>query len=97
MTLFAIGTIILTYRLASRMFDRRGGLVAALILAVSPLHITYSQIIRSDMMACFFLLLTLLAALDIVEEGRWRNYVRASVWIGLAVATKWPFALAILG
>lgn len=94
--LFAIGTLLLVNRLGTRLFDRRAGLVAATLLAISPVHITYSQIIRSDMMACFFLLLCLLSALNIAERGRSRDYIWAALWTGLAVATKWPFALSIL-
>ncbi|HUD91928.1 ArnT family glycosyltransferase [Sphingobium sp.] len=96
MTLFAIATIVLAWRLAIRLFDRRAALIAAAILAASPVHITWSQIIRSDMMACVFLLLCLHAALDIAERNRWRDHVLASLWIGAAIATKWPFALSAL-
>jgi 4-amino-4-deoxy-L-arabinose transferase-like glycosyltransferase len=96
MAIFAVGTIALVYRLASAMFDRSTGLAAAALLAVNPVHVTYSQIIRSDMMACCFMLLCVQAALRIARTGRWRDYVWASLWLGLAVATKWPFALAAL-
>lgn len=94
MTLFGLGTILLTFRLGRRLIDARAGLIGAALMAASPVHVTYSQIIRSDMMACFFMLLCILAALDILERNRWRDYVRASLWLGLAVATKWPFALS---
>lgn len=96
MTAFALATILLTYRLATRLDDRETGLVSAAILAVSPVHITYSQIIRSDMMACFFMLLAMLSALNISANGQRRDYVLASLWIGCAITTKWPFALAVL-
>lgn len=96
MTLFAIGVIALTWRLGRRLVDPLAASVAALLLAVSPVHITWSQIIRSDMMGCFFLLLAMLAALDIAGRDRWRDCVRASLWIGAAVATKWPLALAAI-
>jgi 4-amino-4-deoxy-L-arabinose transferase-like glycosyltransferase len=96
MALFAVGTVALVYRLASALFDRPTGLVAAALLAVNPVHIAYAQLIRSDMMACFFMMLCLLAALRIVRHGRWRDYLWASLWLGLAIATKWPFALTAL-
>lgn len=96
MTAFALGTIILTYRLTDRLVSRRAALVAAGLLAVSPVHITYSQIIRSDMMACVFLLLVLLAALDMTERDRRSDLLRAAFWTAAAVTTKWPFALAAL-
>ncbi len=96
MTAFALATILLTYRLATKLNGRRTGLISAAILAVSPVHITYSQIIRSDMMACFFMLLTTLSALNIAADDRRRDYVLASLWLGCAIVTKWPFALTAL-
>jgi hypothetical protein len=100
MTLFALGTIALTCRLGTRLGDRRVGLAAAALLTVSPLHIGYSQIIRSDMMATFFMLLSMLAALTFAREGTRRSFVMAGFWLAVAIATKWPFALgggAMLG
>jgi 4-amino-4-deoxy-L-arabinose transferase-like glycosyltransferase len=96
MTAFAVGTIVLTYRLGARLFDRLTGIFAAGLLAISPVHVTWSQIIRSDMMACFFMLLCLLAALDISRHDRRRDYGLAALWLGAATASKWPFALAVL-
>ena len=94
MVLFALGTIWLTCRLASRFFGPKAGLVAAILLALNPVHITWSQIIRSDMMACFFMLLCLQSCAAIAETARRRDYRLAATWLGLAIATKWPFALA---
>jgi hypothetical protein len=92
--------IALTYRLGSRLFGRPAGLAAAALLAISPQHVTYSQIIRSDMMACVFMLAAMLAALRVLREGRFRDHAWAAVWLGAAVATKWPFvasSLAVAG
>ncbi len=97
MALFAVATIWLTARLAARFFGERTGVIAALLLAFNPVHIAWSQIIRSDMMACVFMLLCLTAAVDIAERGRWRDHVLAALWLGLAIATKWPFALSAIG
>lgn len=96
MVLFGVGTVYLTYRLADALFGRRTALIAAALLAVNPVHVTWSQIIRSDMMACFFMLLALLAALRIARGDRWRDYVLAALWLGAAVATKWPYAITVL-
>lgn len=93
MVLFAVATIYLTYRLTRELFDRHTALVAAVFLTVNPVHVTWSQIIRSDMMACFFMLLGILSALRIARTNRWRDYVFAALWVGAATATKWPYAL----
>lgn len=100
MALFGAGCVYLTWRLGRDLWGKAAGLVAAALLAVNPVHITWSQVIRSDIMATFFLLLCLIAALRIAREGRWRDHVLAALWLGLAIATKWPFAIggfAIMG
>lgn len=94
MTVFALASIYLTWQLARRFFGVATGLVAAGMLAANPVHITYSQIIRSDMMACVFMLLCLRSSIAIAERGSWRAFAMAALWLGLAVATKWPFALS---
>ncbi len=93
MVLFSLGTIWLTYSLAKRFFGERAGLVAGIMLALNPVHINWSQIIRSDMMGCFFMLLCMQSCSSIAVSAKWRDYLFASLWLGLAVATKWPFAL----
>lgn len=92
----ALVTIWLTWRLAARFFGQGAGLAAAALLALNPVHVTWSQIIRSDMLACVFMLLCLEASADIAERATWRDYRRAATWLGLAIATKWPFALSAL-
>ena len=46
------------------------------------------------MMACFFMLLCLQSAAAIAETGNRRDYRFAALWLGVAIATKWPFALS---
>lgn len=90
-------TIILTFALARRLFDTRIASIAALALAIDPLHIRYSQIIRTDMQASVFMLLELLAAVAIVRRGDRRDYIFAGIALGLACATKWPAAASVVG
>jgi len=90
-------TVALTARLGERLFDRRTGLAAAAFLAIDPVHILWSQVIRSDIMASMFLMLCLLSTLKVAHEGKRRDTLLAGLWVGLAVATKWPFAAASLG
>ncbi len=71
------------------------GLFSALLLACSPVFIQYAQIIRSDMVGTAFMLLCLGAALRIADEGRRADYGWAALWLALAVASKWPFAITV--
>ncbi|WP_295530053.1 glycosyltransferase family 39 protein [Novosphingobium sp. Chol11] len=93
MALFALAAIWLTWSLARRFFGERAGLAAALLLALNPVFLNWSQIIRSDVMGCVFMLLCMRACAALAVSGKWRDYLLAALWLGVAVATKWPFAL----
>jgi hypothetical protein len=94
MVAFGLWSIWLTWKLARELAGDRVALASGAVMAVNPLHIAYSQIIRSDMMAVCFMLLVSLAALRIARGGGRRDLVLASLWLGLAIVTKWPFALS---
>lgn len=91
---FGVLCVWLTWRLARELFDRRTGLAAAVLMAVNPLHVAYSQVIRSDIMATAFMLLCLSAVLRYTRGAPRRDLAFASLWLALAIITKWPFALA---
>lgn len=94
--LCGLATILLAFVLARRLFGARAGLIAAALLAVSPVHVKYSQIIRTDMHETVFLLLGMLACTAIVHRGRLADHLWAGIWLGLAVATKWPAATIVV-
>jgi 4-amino-4-deoxy-L-arabinose transferase-like glycosyltransferase len=72
--------VLLTYRLASDLFGQRTGILAALMLALSPWHINFS---RMGLEVSGPLLATLLAGLDC----GWRWYERRD--------PRWLFAAAV--
>ena len=91
MVLFGVWTVALTGRLAGRIAGDEAKWAAALLLALSPVHIAWSQVVRSDIVGCAFLVLTVLSALDVMD-GKPREF-RAALWCALAIASKWPFAI----
>ncbi len=94
MAVFALATIWQVWRMGRDLAGPLAGLLAALLLALSPVHITYSQIIRSDMVGTVFMLMTVSAALRIARDGKAADYGWAALGLALAVASKWPFAIA---
>ncbi len=84
--------VLLTFAVGARLFDRRVGLLAAALLAIDPLHVRYSQIIRTDVHATVFMLLCVLCSIGIARRGRLIDMAGAAVCVGLACATKWPAA-----
>ncbi len=97
-TLFDLGTVYLTWRLARRLAIGPSLLVAALVsLAVLPVQLAHFY--TADPLLTFFVLLTLNLAADVAQgAGRCRQ-VALSVALGLALATKitaFPLLLAVL-
>lgn len=100
MVLFGVACVYLTWVIGRRLFGTATGLLAALLLALNPLHIAWSQVIRTDVQATVFMLGCIYFAIRAWEEGRIRDYCLAGVLVGLATATKWPagsVAIAIIG
>jgi hypothetical protein len=91
---FAVLALWLAYKIARRLFNRKTGLIAAAFLALSPLFVAQSRLIRTDVPMTFLILCVLWFCLEILEKGTWRSYVLAGITVGLAVATKYPAAVA---
>ncbi len=88
-------SIVVVYALASELFGRRVGLLSALLLAVSPLHVGYSQETRMYVMVTTCSLLAsylILVALRRERMRYWLGYVLVSM---LALYTHY-FALFVL-
>jgi len=91
-----LASVWLTYLVGRRMHSPAVGLVAAAILALSPLHIDLSQLVRTDVQMTMFLLLSVYCALPLAEDYRRGPLVASAAMAGLAGATKWPGMLILL-
>jgi tetratricopeptide (TPR) repeat protein len=94
--LFSLGAVAATALLGRRLYGVRGGLLAGLLLALMPLSVRFSCIANTDGPAAFWAVLALCWAMRICREGRPRDYLLAGVFAGLAGATKYPAALAVV-
>ena len=70
--LCGLGTIVLVWRLGMLFVDASAGLMAAALLAMSPVHIWYSQEARSYSMTLFLLLLAILSYYRLLQGRRMR-------------------------
>ncbi len=94
--LFGTATVLLVYLIATRMYSKRVGLIAALFLAFSFLHISYSRVIKPDMIMVFFGCLSFLFAYLIYERGRITDYLLAALFLAFSVATKYTTVFLLL-
>ena len=95
-TLFAVGTAIIAALVARRIYGCTGAWVAGLVLAVLPLHVRFSHLAITDIPAAFWVALSLLGSVRIIQEGRPRDYLLAGIAAGLATATKYPGGFVLL-
>jgi 4-amino-4-deoxy-L-arabinose transferase-like glycosyltransferase len=92
--LSAIAGILATYFFALRAFGRRHAMLAAAILATTPLYALMGQVLTTDMMlTALVTIATFSLYLHREEGGRWCWI--AYVAMGLAVMTKGPVGAAI--
>jgi dolichyl-phosphate-mannose--protein O-mannosyl transferase len=94
---FGIGSVLLAYLIGRRVTSRAwAGLLAALLVALSPSTVWHSRWITPDTMAVFFTLASVYASLLVYQEGKTRHYIIAAVCIGLAASSKYNAVLAML-
>jgi len=95
--IFAIITIFLVYKIASYMFDRKTGLIAGLVLALAPLHIDQSRIIKVDIIATMFILVSFYYLIKFVDDNKNRLFLYlSSFFAGIAIGSKYPSVIIAL-
>jgi 4-amino-4-deoxy-L-arabinose transferase-like glycosyltransferase len=91
----SVVTVYLVYRIALR-WGQLVAVIAALAMAVQPQLIHDSQFALTDTPLAFFVVLTLLLSLIATGELRARWFLAAGLAAGLATATKYSGAFALL-
>lgn len=90
------GTVLAVLLLGTRIFGRRTGAIAAVLLAFSVIHIQLSHFYTVETFLTLFVVITMLFLLKVTETGKVRYSALAGIFIGLAFATK-VSAAPILG
>jgi len=88
-------TIGVLYRIGRRVGGEAVGLMAALFLAVSILHVRESHFAMTDALMTFFAMASLALLLQGVERPSPRSFMAAGLAAGLAASTKYT-AVALL-
>jgi len=96
--LIALG-IVAAYLMLQRLFDSATGIVAGLLLALSPYYLAQSKVLHLDALMATLMLLSALAMLIYRRERRWRWLLFSASLAGLALLTKIPalFLVPFLG
>jgi len=68
--IFGVGTVYLTFAIGKKLLNKSTGLIAALLLSVSPLHIYYSQEARMYSLSTFLVSLLVFTFLNAVQSRK---------------------------
>lgn len=88
-------TIPVVYWLASRLAGSRAGAIAALVLALAPAHIWYSQEGRPYALTALFVGISYLALVAFLQEGERRWLLAYGVSLILAMYTEYSAIFAL--
>jgi 4-amino-4-deoxy-L-arabinose transferase-like glycosyltransferase len=94
--LFGTLTVLVVYLVGRRLGTRRTGLVAAALMGGCYLHVIHSHYATFDVMVGLLAAATLLFSELVRSEGKARWYFLAGLAAGLAGATKYNGAVAII-
>jgi hypothetical protein len=93
--LFAAGTVVITYILGRDLYDRRTGLLAALILLSFPLFFRLATVAITDAPVAFYFSLALLLALRLSHTHSSRLSLLLGAVTGVGMLTKYTMVLAV--
>ena len=89
-------TVYITYLIGKRCFSIRTAIIGALSLAVFPIFVSHSHYITPNVPSSFFVVLSCLYAVNIVEEPTYKNAFLAGLFAGLAASVKYNAGTIIL-
>jgi 4-amino-4-deoxy-L-arabinose transferase-like glycosyltransferase len=94
--LFAAGTVYLVYAIGRRVGGLACAVPAALLLALNPVHMAQSVVVEVDVPLAFFVTLSLMYMMRILETPTRRDYLMAGLAAGLATSAKYTGALVLV-
>jgi 4-amino-4-deoxy-L-arabinose transferase-like glycosyltransferase len=89
-------TVLVLYRAVRRVAGPMAGLIAALVLAASPITVLLNRGNISDSLLILLLVLAADATTRAFISGRWQSLALAGVWVGLAFQAKMIQAWLVL-
>ena len=89
-------SVYLLYRIGTEGYSRSVGLLAALFLAVTPLHVRYSHVAVTDVPAVTLGLLALLFFVRATQRRSGRALFAGALAAGLATSTKYNLGMLVL-
>lgn len=85
---FSALTVYVVYLLGGNLYNKKTGLISALLFSILPLHIVFSHQMIIDVVVIFWVCLAFVFLSKILFINSWRWYILAGISIGAALACK---------
>ncbi|MFH2068790.1 MAG: glycosyltransferase family 39 protein [Candidatus Omnitrophota bacterium] len=92
---FAVLSVYLTYLIGKKLYGPKVGLAAGLLMAICPMLVINAHYVSVDATMLFFVCLTFLFSISIMESGNLKWYLLAGASAGLAADTKYSAVLVL--
>ena len=95
--IFGVGAVGLTFLIGKQLTGKLSvGMLASLMMAISPPNVSHSGLITPDSFVVFFAAASFLATVWIYRQGKTWQYILAGLCIGLAASSKYNGGLIVL-
>ncbi len=91
---FGTLTVVPVFAIARRVAGTAAAVLAAALVALSPVYLEVTHLNVSDVPATFFATLTVWQVSRLLDRESTRGYVLAGLWAGLAAGSKYPAGVA---
>lgn len=94
---FGAASVYLLYLIGKKLFNRSIALLAALIFALTPLHVRDSHYLTTDIPFLFFVLLSVFCMVNLFQSSKFKWYLLSGFFIGVSSTIRYyPIALLVL-
>ncbi len=93
--IISITTVYLTYLIGKRLFNENIGLMACIILAISPMHIENTRYVRTDITATMLTLLSIMLLIESITRKEKRFLIASCIIGGISISTKYTSGIIL--
>lgn len=87
--------VFFVYKLASEFFSKRAAIYSSVVMALAFLNVVNAHYIYTDNLLVLFTILSYLAMSRMMKNPAASNYILGSLFIGMAIATKYNAVLLV--
>ena len=89
MLIISLSTVILTYYIGAKIYDKKIGLLAMFFMAINPFHVFHSGLIMIETLFTFLVTLSITFAYFAISKGKLVHWIFLGIFLGLSTITRY--------